>query len=210
MTQMRMLKQCVALAALIMATVSCGDVARSGQSPVYLVLQRLEAKKGNGSAQFESFLQSDVITNVTSPAPCSTTNPCPTIFNDTGSATFSLSLKDITNASIAAPTTNNVVTISRYHVNYRRADGRNTPGVDVPYGFDGGMTATVSGSGTSSVGFELVRHAAKLEAPLMALRSNPIVITTIAEVTFYGTDQVGNDIQATGNIQVDFGNFGDQ
>ena len=47
---------------------------------------------------------------------------------------------------------------------YIRADGRNTPGVDVPYGFDGALTATVSGSTT--VGFELVRHIAKEEAPL--------------------------------------------
>ena len=52
-----------------------------------------------------------------------------------------------------------------------RADGRNTPGVDVPYGFDGAFTATVSG-GEPTVGFELVRHIAKEEAPLAALAFN--------------------------------------
>ena len=31
----------------------------------------------------------------------------------------------------------------------------------------------------------------------------------IARVTFYGADRVGNAIQATGQIQVEFGNFGD-
>ena len=36
------------------------------------------------------------------------------------------------------------------------------------------------------------------------------VITTIAEVTFYGRDQVGNDVTVSGTLQVDFGNFGDK
>ena len=40
--------------------------------------------------------------------------------------------------------------------------------------------------------------------------AKPTIITTIAEVTFYGQDLVGNDIQATGSIQVDFGNFADR
>ena len=41
----------------------------------------------------------------------------------------------------------------------------------------------------------LVRAQAKLEAPLKALRGGggAIVISTIAEITFYGTDQNGND-----------------
>jgi hypothetical protein len=55
-----------------------------------------------------------------------------------------------------------------------------------------------------------VRHAAKEESPLVQLQSSPTIITTIAEVTFYGTDRVGNDVSVTGSIQVDFGNFGDQ
>jgi hypothetical protein len=50
---------------------------------------------------------------------------------------------------------------------------------------------------------------AKEESPLIQLRSNPGVITTLTEVTFYGRDQVGNEVVATGRIQVDFGNFGD-
>ncbi len=42
------------------------------------------------------------------------------------------------------------------------------------------------------------------------LVNNPTIITTIADVTFYGQDLVGNEIQATGSIQVDFGNFADR
>ena len=102
------------------------------------------------------------------------------------------------------------MTLNRYHVSYRRSDGRNIPGVDVPYAFDGAATITVPATTSASVGFELVRHAAKLESPLAQLVNNPTIITTIAEVTFYGQDLVGNEIQATGSIQVDFGNFADR
>jgi hypothetical protein len=55
-----------------------------------------------------------------------------------------------------------------------------------------------------------VRHQAKQEAPLAALATNPIIITTIAKVTFYGHDQTGRSASVTGNIEVAFGNFADQ
>ena len=55
----------------------------------------------------------------------------------------------------------------------------------------------------------LVRHDAKAESPLIQLVSNGVVISTLAEVTFYGTDQVGNQVSVTATIQIDFGNFGD-
>jgi hypothetical protein len=46
---------------------------------------------------------------------------------------------------------------------------------------------------------------------LSNLRSNggARFISTIAEVTFYGRDLAGNDIEATGTIQVNFGDFVD-
>ena len=56
---------------------------------------------------------------------------------------------------------NNEITITRYHVSYRRADGRNTQGVDVPYAFDGAATATVPATGNVSIGFELVRQVGR-------------------------------------------------
>src|SRR5207245_6441050 len=114
------------------------------------------------------------------------------VFNDLGQVTLRLSLKDQGGAVTLAPSKNNEVTITRYHVDYIRADGRNTPGVDVPYGFDGAITGTIPANGTLVIGFELVRHDAKIEAPLALLLSNLSVIDTIAPVTFYGHDQVGN------------------
>jgi hypothetical protein len=93
-------------------------------------------------------------------------------------------------------------------VRYFRADGRNVQGVDVPYEFDGAFTTTV-GSGTAAPVFTYVRHDAKHEAPLAALRTNGIIITMFAEITFYGQDQTGHDVTASSRVSVEFGNFGD-
>ncbi len=208
---MRHFKELAGILAVAATAVSCGDVVRQGKAPVFLSIDLLQATRGGASAGTPSgFLHSDVETLVTTPAPCTTTSPCRTIFNDSGSITLRLTPKDI--GSTTSPTTlssNNEVTINRYHVRFVRADGRNVPGVDVPYAFDGAVTGTVPAAGTLQVGFELVRHIAKKESPLVQLVLGPSIISTIAEITFYGQDRVGNEVSVTGSISVDFGNFGD-
>lgn len=196
----------IGLAALVAASVSCGDVVRQGSSPVYLVINSLKGIKGGITAgQPSDFLESDVITNVLTPAPpC----PCLTFFDDSGQVTLSTPLKDTGATAALSPTTNNQVTINRFHVEYIRADGRNTPGVDVPYPFDGAVTGTIAG-GPLTLNFNLVRGSAKQEGPLVQLRSSSTMLTVIAKVTFYGADRVGNAVSATGQIQINFANFGD-
>jgi hypothetical protein len=100
--------------------------------------------------------------------------------------------------------------VTRYRVDYRRADGRNTPGVDVPYGFDGATTGTISESQVT-LAFVLVRVQAKLESPLANLAGlgGAQAISTLADVTFYGRDQAGNDVQVTGSINVTFADWSD-
>lgn len=207
---MRNLTGFIAAVGLIGATTSCGDVVRNGRSPSYIVIDSLAGIRGAGTLGTPtSTLISDVITNVTSPPPCSQTAPCPTIFGDPGQAVMHIALKDAGPAAApAVPSQVNSVTIDRYHVDYVRADGRNTPGVDVPYGFDGAVTVTLS-TNTSTFGFQLVRIVAKEEAPLVQLKISYSFITVLARVTFYGHDQAGNEVTASGSIQIDFGNFGD-
>jgi hypothetical protein len=203
----------VGCALVMLATsLSCGDVVRTGRSPVFLTIDLMQSATGNRPTQFNGgALLSDVVTIITSGGVCSQTNPCQVIFDDFGQVTLRTPLKDVTNPSSPnAPTTNNEVTINRYRVVYRRTDGRNVQGVDVPYAFDGGVTGTVPLGGALTLAFEVVRHVAKVEPPLAALRSNGGIIYTIADVTFFGKDRVGNEIQATGTMQVNFGNFGDQ
>jgi hypothetical protein len=202
-----------AAAALVAASISCGSVVRNGSAPVLLVIDSLQAIRGATSVGTPAaFLASDVLTIVTSGGTCTTTNPCPTVFEDDGQVSIHMVIKDIgTNAgSPLTPSSNNVVTITRIHVSYRRSDGRNQEGVDVPYGFDSATTFTIPASGTAQESFPLVRVQAKQEAPLMALRTNGQIISMAADVTFYGADLVGNNISATGSINIDFGNWGDQ
>src|SRR5712671_1211883 len=179
MSALKQVRKLSAALALIAASVSCGDVVRQGRSPVYLVIDQLTASSGAASGAIKgNTLQSDVITMVTQPAPCSPATPCPTVFSDAGTVSLRALQKDV---SATSPSTNSEVTISRYHVAYRRADGRNTPGVDVPYGFDGAATGTTVG-GKLDLSFEIVRHVAKMETPLVELKSYAGVLTTIADV----------------------------
>jgi hypothetical protein len=207
MAEMRIVCRVVTGIAVVAATASCGDVVRTGRAPVMLVIDSLAGSPdgGRGAGAFTATLQSDVIVLVTSPPPCTPTVKCPTVFSDSGQAVLRLVPKDIA----IAPSANNAVTIYRYHISFRRADGRNTPGVDVPYPYDGAVTATVPPSGSATIGFELIRHVTKGEPPLVQLIANPSIIHTIAVVTFYGTDLVGNAITVTGNMSIEFGNFED-
>lgn len=181
-----------------LASASCGnELLRTGRSPVYLVINNLlGAQGGGGSTTGVSPFFSDVSVNGTA-------------FNDVGTATIAAVYKDQT--PLATSSVLNDVTLTRYRVSYRRSDGRNTPGVDVPWGFDGALSRTISagGLGGTEVNFDLVRQASKLEPPLRNLvnAGGQILISTIAEVTFYGRDQNGNEVLVVGQIDVTFGDF---
>jgi hypothetical protein len=207
---MRKVIHLAGLALVAAGVTSCGDVVRDGSSPVYLVIDTLAASRGGSSNPAATTnLLSDVITNAVTPPPCSSASPCPTVFDDVGTVTLRAPLKDVGGSTALVPTTNNEVTITRFTVEYVRADGRNVPGVDVPFPIDGAVTGTIPAGGTLSVGFEIVRHTAKQEAPLAELRTSPNVIVTNAKVTFYGRDRTGNNVSVSGQIQINFANFGD-
>ena len=196
-----MRKLAMGLAAIAaLAGAGCGEVARTGRSPAYLIIDAIDgAVGGSDSPQFRSPLPSDVQTGGG-------------VYNDLGRVTMRVGLKDPGTAdSPTTPSTLNEVTISRYRVQYVRADGRNTQGVDVPYAFDGAMTMTVGRTGQVSGVFEVVRVQSKLEAPLRNMRGlgGSIAINTLAQITFYGRDQAGNDVEATGTMQVNFADWAD-
>jgi hypothetical protein len=195
--------------AVVVASAGCGHMSTDSRSPAQLVILSLAGASGATPDDFGATLASDVVTNVKKTVDGQQVD-VPTIFGDPGTAAFALVLKDpgANPSSPASPTPLNAITITRYRVVYRRTDGHNTPGVDVPFPFDSASTVTVGADGAST-GFQLVRTSAKQEAPLRALVFNPDIISTIADVTFYGRDQAGNDVSATGSIGVDFGNFGD-
>lgn len=185
---------------LAVTMTSCGELTRQGTGSSYLIIRAVEGASGAEPDEFGNPILSDVVTMVEN---------VPTFFNDLGRARLSLAMKDPgSTSSPTTPTPVNHITLTRYRVKYVRTDGRNTPGVDVPFPFDGAVTATIAGGDTEVI-FTLVRHSAKLEAPLATLVDSFVILDTIAEVTFYGHDQTGREASVTGTILVSFANFGD-
>jgi hypothetical protein len=134
------------------------------------------------------------------------------VINVNGRVSLRVALKNPgTVASPLAPSTLNEITINRYRVRYTRADGRNTPGVDVPHDFDGAFTVTVGAQAGSEGTFILVRHQAKREPPLRNMweGGGTRFLSVIADVTFYGRDQAGNEVEATGSISINFADYAD-
>jgi hypothetical protein len=177
----------LAAALLLLPLTSCSQAIRQGDGSSYLVITNL-----TGGADNDSTVESDVL------------GDDGTIFTDVGQASMQLVMKD---QGGPGPSPVNAITITQYRVEYIRSDGRNTQGVDVPFAFTSGTTATITNTG--SVNFTLVRIQAKLEAPLKALGGfgGALVISTIARVTFYGRDQAGHEVSVSGNIDVTFANW---
>lgn len=201
------------LAAVTLAALGasgCSQYLRDqGRSPSQVTILNLEASSGAQPTAFGGTLDSDVITNVKRTVGGAEVR-IPTVFSDAGRVTMRMFLKDQGVPGVGAtPTPINQVTITRYRVVYRRSDGRNTPGVDVPYPFDSATTFTIPTDASVSQSFELVRHTSKEEAPLSDLRASSVIISTVADITFYGRDMAGNEVTVAGSIGILFGNFGD-
>ena len=179
----------------------CTKQQLQGNSSSYLIIDQMVASRGNTPDEESGTLDSDVASTVNGGGP--------TVFPDLARLILRLGLKDPGSAqNPSEPTSANFITVTRYHVKFLRSDGRNTQGVDVPYEFDGAVTATVRAEGAEAV-LTLVRAQSKLEAPLMALRGlgGQVVISTIAEVTLYGKDQAGRDVSVVGLISVNFADW---
>lgn len=182
-------------AACLISSVSCGgELLRTGRSPSYIIVQTVRASKGNTPADLSSFLLSDVRADDGS------------VFNDNVTVTLQIAPKNPT----VDTTTINSVTLSRYHVEYRRADGRNTPGVDVPYAFDGAVSGSLFQGGALDASFEVVRHQAKREPPLSNLTNGGGLrfLDVVAFITIYGRDQNGNELKVETQLDIHFADYG--
>jgi hypothetical protein len=171
---------------------------------VKIVRMESEAATSTGT-EAGTDLFSDVCITSTGSTTC-------TVINDTGVVTMTSEPKDQQQLSSRF----NDIQFTRYRVTYIRADGRNVPGVDVPYAFDG-VTSFLLPNTNSEVSrsFTVVRQQAKLEPPLVQLRNTggflggAKLLSTLAQIDFYGTDVTGREIKVTGYLNVTFGDFGD-
>ena len=202
----------VAVFASSLALGSCAsELTRTGSSAAYVVIDSLLGASGARPEQFgvaAALRRRHRGATTVNGSPVS----APTYYNDLAQVSMRAALKNPgTTLNPTTPSSNTAITFNRYHVDFRRTDGRNTQGVDVPYSFDGAATFTVPAGGQAQFAVEIVRNQAKLESPLVNLRQGGggIIISTIAEVTFYGRDQVGNEVVAAGQMTVNFGDFAD-
>ena len=109
------------------------------------------------------------------------------------------------------------IIVRRYTVRYFRSDGRNTPGVDVPYSISGDLRTAldVSDSENLTISLQIVRAQAKLDPPLTnlkgiapgALGGSALILSAFAEVTVYGETVSGKAVSAAGTVQIDFADY---
>jgi hypothetical protein len=178
------------------------NTADDNASNTSVVIVSMQAAEGEETTATGSDLFSDVCLN-----PDDIQDFC-SVINDNGIVEMQAFRKD--QGSLAS-FENNVV-FERYRVTYIRADGRNVPGVDVPYAFDGVANFVVPVDSASVVRpFVVVRQQAKLEPPLRQLGAGgALILSVIAQIDFYGHDVAGRAVQVTGYLNISFANFADE
>lgn len=188
----------------------CAAAGRDGKASAFLMVNSVTAASGARPSTFAGSLPSDVQTYVKVDVGGKEVR-VPTVFEDLAQLTLSLAMKNPgTVTEPTSPSPINFVTVRGYRVTFSRSDGRNTPGLDVPYPFDGALTVTV-GDAPVTTTLVLVRVQAKQEAPLRALigGGGAITISTMADIVLFGTDQAGRNVSVTARISVNFADWGD-
>jgi hypothetical protein len=164
------------------------DWAKNGDAPVVLLMTAI-----NDGAPLESDVR------------ISTGAVCPD--------SVSLRLENhFKNPSITATGFRHDFTVERYEVRYFRSDGRNTEGVDVPYRISGNVAQEVLEDSAATMSLEVVRRQAKLEPPLVNLKSGggALILTTFAEITLHARTTTGQTTNpVTARLQIDFADFAD-
>jgi hypothetical protein len=175
---------------------ACNPLEDESRSNSILLVENITGKDMSGTDA--GFLQSDVVKKDN------------TIAADTAKATLSAKFMDP--APILGTSQYSDIVLTRYVVSFSRTDGRNRPGADVPFPFEGSLTTLVRVDSTASVNFVIVREAAKLEAPLINLRDSAYgdILNMTAKIEFYGHDLTDKAVKATGYLTVYFANYIDK
>ncbi len=185
----------VILAAFLILS-SCNPVEDDSRSASLLIIESIQGKDSQGGSA--DFLQSDVLLDDGS------------VRADSVNTTLRATTVDP--APLLGTSPYNNITVTRYLVSFTRTDGRNTPGQDVPYPFEGSLNAVVNmGGAATRVSLLLVREVAKLEPPLIQLADvgAEVVLACTAKIELYGHDLTNRSVKATGYLTVYFANFAD-
>jgi len=184
------------LTIVVLLLAGCSAVENQGTSGTMLQIVSLTGNDLQGTAGSTTVF-SDVLTNGS-------------IINDNGvAALMALPLDPL----LETQTPYMDVLVDQIDIAFKRTDGRNVEGVDVPYRFTQPVSFLVPINGASTIPFVLIRHIAKTESPLIDLRDplNPDqVLQLVAIITIHGKDKGGHRVApVTGNITVWCADFAD-
>lgn len=192
---------------------ACSRVEDNTRSGTLLEVTNVVGDAGGNNGEISAPLLSDTCDN--DDADPQDPDLC-TVFNDNANLTFRNQYLMLGPGVGFTPTPINDVIVNRYRVDYFRANSRNIPGVDVPFGIDGTMNVRVpigtpSNPGTGLGSIIVVRHVAKKEPPLAELDNgtSELLITANAELRFWGQDIAGRTVSATGYLEIHFANYGE-
>lgn len=190
----------LAILSAVFLLFSCNPLENETESASLLVVQSITGTDIDGNTA--NYLQSDVqrVDEQTGQS---------YVIADVAKATLKVSLLDP--SSTAQSSQYNSVAINRYVVSYSRSDGLNTPGVDIPYSFEGTLSILIDVGSSAVISLIVVREVAKLEPPLINLHEGGEegVLQVTAKVEFYGQDMANNKVKAIGYLNIFFANYTD-
>jgi hypothetical protein len=187
--------------------VSCTAVEDNTRSSELLTVSNVIGQPGSTGEDSGTPLLSDVCDNPNTdsqdPDTCS-------VFNDNADVTLDNDFLQIGKGSgVGPPSFINDILVTQYRIDYVRPNGRNTPGVDVPFGIDGTMDIRVAVNSNSTASVLVVRHQAKREPPLSEITTGEGegVITANAQMQFFGHDLAGRTVNTTGFLEIHWANY---
>ncbi len=188
----------MAILPLAFALIACNPIENETTSSSLLIVDSIVGQSLEGDEG--QYLESDVLFE-------DEDKGITTIYADPAVASLTASLLDP--ISVTGPSQYNSISVEKYRVSYSRTDGRASEGVDVPYSHEGVMTVLINVGTTRDISFTIVRAAAKAEPPLveMAEGRDTGILTCLAKVEFFGKDQAGRSVKATGYLTIHFANY---
>ena len=191
--------------AVALISYACTEVEDNSESASLLVVSNVTGVPGGEGEAPGVPLLSDTCD---SPSDQSQDPAFCAVFNDSAAVTFDNEYLQIGPGSGIDPSFMNDIIVTQFRVDFVRANNRNTPGIDVPFGVDGTMNVRVAVNGSATAPIVIVRHVAKREPPLAELSfGSESVLTANAQLRFFGHDIAGREVTATGFMEVHFANF---
>lgn len=201
MRKMKNVLKLMVIVPVLFLLFSCNPIEDDSKSDSLLLVVKIVGTDVKNSEA--NFLESDVVD--------ADSDGNASVADDAAVVTFTVRLLN-PNPLFDDPSIYSNIFVDRYVVSYIRSDGKSQEGVDVPYSFEGAMSALVVVDSEESVSFIIVRAIAKLEPPLvdMAQGRGEGQLNVTAKIDFYGKDTVGNSVKATGYLSIFFADYAEQ